>query len=150
VLSNPVAATLHDRHARLVSTLDEIDRLWSPERDEELATFPQPPAPTPMVLGVNSPQLAELAGARCDGLNVRASHEHLADLLAAAMRARASSGRSDRFDVSVWARWDEALFDPRHADRIRWEGLGVNRLILACFDRVDLSALRRATGVTGS
>jgi len=94
---------------------------------------------------VNSVGLAEIAGARTDGMNVRSDHPDLARLFAAAHGAREAAGRRSWWDASVWAVWDEALLDPAHPQRRHWEELGINRLILVWFDRFDVDALQRAT-----
>src|SRR5687767_8407706 len=61
-----LGATMVERHRRLEAVLDEIDRLWAPDRDESLATFPRPDPRPPIILGVNSERLAAIAGKRCD------------------------------------------------------------------------------------
>lgn len=81
----------------------------------------------PIVVGVNSVELATLAGRVADGVNVRMSHRRAADLVAA---ARSAAG--DRpFDVSGWAFLDDPDAHGHAAD------LGLDRLIL-----VDLGDLR--------
>jgi alkanesulfonate monooxygenase SsuD/methylene tetrahydromethanopterin reductase-like flavin-dependent oxidoreductase (luciferase family) len=138
--------TVARRHQRLERALDELDRWWATDRPAELApfavAFPRPP----IVLGVNSHALASIAGARCEGLNVRSSHPDLEALLAAARRARALRPDADGlppFDVSVWALWDDALADPHHPDRLRWQAMGVTRLILVWLQPHDAAAVAR-------
>lgn len=136
------------RHERLDRALDELDRWWAPDRPAELAPYPRPTPPPPVVLGVNSDGLARLAGRRCDGLNVRSNHPDLPALLDAAREARDERAGSDRsiarpFDVSVWAMWDAALADPGHPDRVRWAGLGVTRLVLVWLEPHDPRAVAR-------
>lgn len=138
--------TVARRHARLERALDELDRWWSPDRPAELDPFPLALPRPPVVLGVNSEHLASIAGARCDGLNVRASHPDLEALIAAARAARA--GRTDAhdqppFDISVWAHWDDALADPEHPDRVSWRAMGVNRLILVWLQPHNPAAVSR-------
>jgi alkanesulfonate monooxygenase SsuD/methylene tetrahydromethanopterin reductase-like flavin-dependent oxidoreductase (luciferase family) len=138
-------AKMAERHRRVEDTLDEIHRLWRPDRSPELATFALPAPPPPVVLGVNSVALAELAGRRCDGINVSGNHERIGELLSAAHAAREAAGRSALpWDCSVWTMWDDALFDPDHPDRRRWASLGVTRLILVFLTPHDHEALARA------
>lgn len=135
VLGIPLAPTVAQRHQNLITTLDELDRLWAPDRDDELATFPLPDPRPPVVIGVNGVALATIAGSRCDGLNVRASHPDLEPILIAAQEARAAAGRDPApWDASVWTMWDESLLDPAHLERVRWEQLGVSRLVLVVLD----------------
>jgi alkanesulfonate monooxygenase SsuD/methylene tetrahydromethanopterin reductase-like flavin-dependent oxidoreductase (luciferase family) len=138
--------TVARRHERLVRGLDEIDRWWATDRPAELAPFPLPVPRPPVILGVNSEPLATIAGARCDGLNVRFSHPDLEALIAAGLRAR--SLRPDAadlvpFDVSVWTHWDDALADPGHPDRVRWQAMGVTRLVLVWLQPHDPAAISR-------
>jgi alkanesulfonate monooxygenase SsuD/methylene tetrahydromethanopterin reductase-like flavin-dependent oxidoreductase (luciferase family) len=133
-----------DRHARLGAALDELDRWWAHDRPAELATFPLPNPRPPLLLGVNSVALAELAAHRTDGINVRATHNQLDVLLSAAQAARRVSVRREReMIVSVWIEWDDALADPDHPARRQWEQLGVNRLVMVCLDPHDPAAVAR-------
>jgi alkanesulfonate monooxygenase SsuD/methylene tetrahydromethanopterin reductase-like flavin-dependent oxidoreductase (luciferase family) len=136
--------TVAARHRRLATVLDEIDRWWSPDRPAELAPFPEVTSRPPVVLGVNSEPLATLAGARCDGVNVRSDHPQLVTLIDAARRARDRRLDADElpsFDISVWAHWDHALGAPDHPVRRRWEQLGVNRLVMVCVQPHDPAAV---------
>jgi hypothetical protein len=96
-----------------------------------------------VILGVNSTELATLAGARCDGINVRAEHPQLEAILAAADAARAGAHPRD-WEASVWAFWDASLLDPAHPRRVRWEALGVSRLVMVFLEPYDAAALRAA------
>jgi alkanesulfonate monooxygenase SsuD/methylene tetrahydromethanopterin reductase-like flavin-dependent oxidoreductase (luciferase family) len=84
-----VPARVADRHRRLDRVLDRLDELWSPARDPRWAGFPLPTPRPAVLLGVNSLQLAQLAGRRAEGVNVRADHPRLAELIGAATAARA-------------------------------------------------------------
>ncbi len=137
--------SMAERHRLVADTLDELERMWRPDRAPELATFALPSPPPNIILGVNSVALAELAGRRCDGINVRSTHPQLAELLAAAESARHVAGRADQpWDCSVWTTWDEALLDGDHPVRRGWTMLGVTRLILVCLAPHDPQALARA------
>ncbi len=73
-VGQPIEPTQSGRHARVEQTLDLLDAIWSPDREEQFATFPLPHRRPPVYLGVNSVVLAELAGRRADGVNVRWHH----------------------------------------------------------------------------
>ena len=140
--------TMVDRHERVVATLDELDRLWAPDRPDDLAGFALPNPVPPVILGVNSVALARLAGERCDGVNVRSNHDRLDELLRAAHHARSAAGRDDApWDCSVWAFWDEALLRPDHPDRVRWAALGVGRLVLVSLVPLERAVLGRAVPI---
>ncbi len=143
-----------DRHRVLLDTLDVIDELWSPTRRADLQTFISPSPRPPILLGVNSTVLARIAAQRTDGVNVRGSVDYAHDVIAAAVQERSAvrtttadgAGVVDPFMVTVWEHFDEALLRTDVLDeRIeRWQGWGVNRVILLMFRGVDLAAIERA------
>ena len=140
-----LGATLAERHRRLNVMLDEIDRLWGHDRSAEVATFARPDPRPPIVLGVNSPALAAVAGRRCDGINVRGDHAALEQILRAATQARIDAGRTGlEWQSSVWAMWDPRLLDPAHPDVQRWASLGATRLVMVFLEPHDRAALRSA------
>jgi alkanesulfonate monooxygenase SsuD/methylene tetrahydromethanopterin reductase-like flavin-dependent oxidoreductase (luciferase family) len=146
VLGLDIEPTVALRHQRLQRGLDEIDRLWATDRPAEFASFPRAEPRPPVILGVNSVALAAIAGARCDGMNARASHPDLAALIDAARRARqqrAVPAGAPPFDVSVWTMWDDALANPDHPDRVRWQQMGVDRLVLVWLQPYDPAAIDR-------
>lgn len=137
-------ATMRERHAVLSNALNVINEMWSPLRRSELATFPLPNPRPQVIVGVNSVELATIAGARTNGVNVRASHERAGEFLAAAREAHNSSGIDKPFTVSVWEHYDEALVrgdDPRLDT---WRSWGVDRAILLMLRSVDFAAIDRA------
>ncbi len=67
-----------------------------------------------------------LAGKRCDGVNIRASHERRSEILQA---ARDAAGEREII-VSVWDWFDESLLDENSSARKQLAREGVNRLIL--------------------
>jgi len=141
-----LAPSMHERHRRVEDTLDALDRLWDPHRDEELSAFPLPTPRPPIILGVNSVELAEMAGRRCDGMNVRSSHGRIDELIDAGVRASRAAGRDETsWDCSVWAKWDEQLLRADHPERVRWASLGVGRLVLVALLPLDNAVLARAT-----
>ena len=143
-----------DRHRVVLDTLDVIDELWSPTRRADLQTFISPSPRPPILLGVNSTELARIAAQRTDGVNVRGSADYAREVIAAAVQERSvvrtstadGAGVVDPFMVTVWEHFDEALLRTDVLDeRIeRWQGWGVNRVILLMFRGVDLAAIERA------
>lgn len=122
-------ATMSERHAKLEHTLDVLDEIWSPTRDEKFATFEMPCKLPPRIIGVNSTALAKVAGMRTDGINIRSSHPQRAEILRVAQDAVTAAGKSD-FIVSVWDWFDEALLDPTSAVCKELASEGVNKIIL--------------------
>ncbi len=121
--------TMSERHAKLEHTLDVLDEIWSPTRDEKFATFEMPCKLPPRIIGVNSVALAKVAGMRTDGVNIRSSHPQRAEILRVAQDAATAAGESD-FIVSVWDWFDEALLDPTSAVCKELASEGVNKIIL--------------------
>ena len=121
--------TMIERHAKLEHTLDVLDEIWSPTRDQKFATFEMPCKLPPRILGVNSTALAKIAGMRTDGINIRASHPQRAEILRVAQDAATAAGKSD-FIVSVWDWFDEALLDPTSAVCKELASEGVNKIVL--------------------
>ncbi len=132
-----LAPTMAARHERLLAQLDLLDEVWAVDRDDRWNGFARPAVRPPTLLGVNSVRLARLAGARTNGVNVRANHDRLGELLDAAQQARAAavedgSAAAGPWTTSVWARWDRSLLDPDDPQRRRFAALGVDRLVLVC------------------
>jgi alkanesulfonate monooxygenase SsuD/methylene tetrahydromethanopterin reductase-like flavin-dependent oxidoreductase (luciferase family) len=121
-----IPVTMEQRHKRLEHVLDVLDAMWSNNRDDKFATFPLPQDSIPRILGVNSVALATLAGKRCEGVNIRASHGRRGEILRAAQDA---AGKRE-FMVSVWDWFDESLLDENSDIRKQLASEGVNRLIL--------------------
>lgn len=101
----PLQPRLADRHAAVV---EQIAVLRTTE-------------PMPIIVGVNSVELATIAGMHADGVNVRLSSPAAADHIAAAVAA--TDGRP--FETSGWADVDD------HASRAKAEELELDRLILS-------------------
>jgi len=107
----PLRAALDDRHAAVV------------EQIEVLRTI----EPIPIIVGVNSVELAAIAGTHADGVNVR-----LSNLAAAQHVAVAREAAEDRpFEASGWADVDDQV------SRGRAEVLQLDRLILTRLGRLD-------------
>lgn len=84
----PLLPVLADRHAAVVHQI-EVLRHRAPD--------------VPIHIGVNSEQLARIAGTHADGVNIRLSSPHCGRYLAAAREAA-----GDRpFDCSGWASYDD-------------------------------------------
>ena len=134
-------ATISERHAVLTNALDVMNEMWAPDRRLELAKFPMPKPRPEVIIGVNSFALARIAGARTNGVNIRASHERAGEILAAAQDAHKISGSDKPFTVSVWEHYDEALVrgdDPRLA---LWRSWGVDRIISVSYTRLTLPTI---------
>lgn len=137
-IGQPIVASLTGRHARLVETLDVLEQMWDPQRPAALATFPRPePRPT-VLLGVNSRQLADLAGRRADGVNVDWHGPRRDELLDVAVAAR---GGRPGFLLTAWARWDPELLDPDGDARRAMATRGIERLILVAHAELTAAEL---------
>lgn len=101
----PLQSSLADRHAAVVEQIVVLRRM----------------EPMPIIVGVNSVQLAVIAGLHADGVNVRLSSPQAPDHVAAAVDA--AQGRP--FETSGWADVDD------HAARAKADELGLDRLILS-------------------
>ena len=137
-------AKMSERHAVLIKALDVMNEMWAPNRRVELEKFPLPNPRPEVIVGVNSVALARIAGARANGVNIRASHERAGEILAAAQDAHKSSGINKPFTVSVWEHYDEALVSGDDARLDVWRSWGVDRAILLMFKSVDFPAIDRA------
>ena len=111
-------------------TLDVLEEMWGANRDEKFATFPMPCVRPKVVVGVNSIALAKVAGRRADGVNVRASHPNIREIL------RAGRPADDRtFMMTVW---DFLGSEPSPSrPRAGFNDLGVNRIIKLVRGKVD-------------
>jgi alkanesulfonate monooxygenase SsuD/methylene tetrahydromethanopterin reductase-like flavin-dependent oxidoreductase (luciferase family) len=107
--------TLPERHAAVVHQI-EVLRRRAPD--------------VPVIVGVNSEQLARIAGTYADGVNIRLSSAHSARYLAAAREAAHESQRDTSFDCSGWAsNHDLASQEKAHE-------LGLDRLIISRLERL--------------
>jgi alkanesulfonate monooxygenase SsuD/methylene tetrahydromethanopterin reductase-like flavin-dependent oxidoreductase (luciferase family) len=130
-----------ERRADVVHCVAELRRLWRAPR--VLHPDPEPP----VVIAAFGAKMAELAGRVGDGINTRATHPQLAELVAIARAAHADAGRDpEQFLVTVFSNFDESWLPVDAAERDRFEHLGVDRLILALrgpFDRRRIAAAGR-------
>lgn len=131
LLGIPLPASMAARHERLVEVLDLCDELWDPNRDPKWAGFPLPAPRPPVLLGVNSAALAEVAGRRCEAINVRLGHPGLPEFFAAAVEARRNSARSSTpLTLTTWTSMTPASLDPAGDIQGEFAALGGHTLIL--------------------
>jgi alkanesulfonate monooxygenase SsuD/methylene tetrahydromethanopterin reductase-like flavin-dependent oxidoreductase (luciferase family) len=124
------------RRAQVEACVEEMRRLWV------TPGFLHPDPPPPIVIAAFGPKMAEIAGRIGDGINTRAGHPHLRELVGTARDACAGVGRdAKRFLVTVYAAFDERWFDADSPARAELAALGVDRLIL--FLGPPFDAIRR-------
>jgi alkanesulfonate monooxygenase SsuD/methylene tetrahydromethanopterin reductase-like flavin-dependent oxidoreductase (luciferase family) len=140
-VGHTVRPSVVERHARVVETLDLLDAMWSADRAEHFATFPLPAMRPKTIVGVNSIRLAEIAGRHADGVNVWWNHPARDDFLRAAISAR-PSGRPPLL-LTTYTVWDDALLDVDHPERRAMTEAGIDRLVLAEFERPDPDRIAR-------
>jgi alkanesulfonate monooxygenase SsuD/methylene tetrahydromethanopterin reductase-like flavin-dependent oxidoreductase (luciferase family) len=128
-VGQPVEPTRAGRHRLVEQTLDTIDRLWNADRSPTLATFPLPRPRPPVIVGVNGPQLAALAGRRADGVNVHWLHPRRDELLEVAASAAGTAGRTE-FALTTYLRWEPALLDAGHPTRVEMAARDIARVVL--------------------
>ncbi|MEO5722837.1 MAG: LLM class flavin-dependent oxidoreductase [Ilumatobacteraceae bacterium] len=95
---------LADRHAAVIEQMRVVREAFA----------------VPLILGVNSVELARTAGRLADGINVRMAHPRAAEFVSAACEEAA--GRP--FDISGWAFTTDETANDRAAE------LGLDRLIM--------------------
>ena len=123
-IGQPVYADVQ-RRAQVERCIDDVRRLW------RLPGFLRPDPEPPFIVGTLGPKMAELAGRVADGINTRASHPRLPELLDVAREAhRRVRPHDDRFLVTVFADFDEGWLAPESAARARLAALEVDRLVL--------------------
>ncbi|HEX6659625.1 MAG TPA: LLM class flavin-dependent oxidoreductase, partial [Ilumatobacter sp.] len=137
-----IVPTAAARHAALEQVLDTLERLWSPTRDPELATFPLPRRRPAIIVGVGGTELAAIAGRKASGVNVPWHHPRRDELLAAAEAA--AHGRRD-FLLTAWTIWDDGLLDPDHPERRAAAARGIERLVLLALTDVTPEVIARTT-----
>ena len=113
---SPFATEHHDRGIAILPEL--ADRHQAVVRQIEVLRTIEP---MPIIVGVNSVELAVIAGRHADGVNVRLSSPRAKDYLAAAVEA--AQGKT--FETSGWA----ATHD--QPSRAKAAELGLDRLILS-------------------
>ena len=137
-----VEPTLTGRHRLVEEALDIIDLLWAADRPPETATFPLPHPRPPVIIGVNGDRLAAIGGRRADGVNVDWSHPRRDELFDIASTAARAAGRPV-VTRTTWLRWDPALLDPAHPERVAMVDRNVARAVLVVPAGVTASELGR-------
>ena len=138
-------ATVAERHTALEHTLDVLDEMWAPQRNEKYATFPLPEPRPPIVLGVNGEKLARIAGRRTQGVNIRGSSDKARDVIKGFIDERRRSASTGDFHTTVWDFFDESLLLPGNPKVSEWESWGVNRVILIMYEAIDVSRIAGAS-----
>jgi alkanesulfonate monooxygenase SsuD/methylene tetrahydromethanopterin reductase-like flavin-dependent oxidoreductase (luciferase family) len=115
-----------ERRDRVTECVAELRRLW------RTPAFLHPEPEPPVVIAAFGEKMAELAGRVGDGINTRATHPRLAELLAIARTANGDAGGDpDRFLVTVFGDLDEGWLPAESPTRSALAELGVDRLVLA-------------------
>ena len=115
-----------ERRARVTACVGELRRLW------RTPGFLQPEPAPPVVIAAFGPKMAELAGRVGDGINTRALHPRLPELVTIARTAHGDAGGDpDRFLVTVFNDFDEGWLPIESPLRPPLVDLGVDRLVLA-------------------
>lgn len=140
-VGHTVRPTIEERHARVVATLDLLEAMWSDDRQEHFETFLLPERRPRTIVGVNSVRLAEIAGRHADGINVWWEHTRRDELLEVAAAARPAE-RAPLL-TTAYAIWDDALVDADHPERRAMAEAGIDRLVLAEFERPDPERIAR-------
>jgi len=109
--------------------------------------FLRPDPEPPLVIAALGPKMAEVAGRVGDGINARAIHPRLRELLTIALDAHRRAGRDDEpFLLTVLSELDERWLSAASPARAELDALGVHRLILsigAPFDRARIETAAR-------
>jgi len=111
-----------ERREQVEGCVAELRRIW------HAPGFLHPDPDPPVVIAASGPKMAEIAGRVGDGINARATHPRLPDLVTTARRASREPGR---FLVTVFADFDEGWLSPDDPGRRQLDELGADRLILA-------------------
>ena len=138
VTSTPIASSMAARHARVEEVLDLADRMWTPDRDTDFATFPNVEHRPRVIVGVNSLALARIAGSRADGVNVRWSSDGARSQLT---EARGAAGQRP-FELTAYVMHEDGILDPGHPRRRELEAAGVTRVIITHIGVPDPDTLR--------
>jgi alkanesulfonate monooxygenase SsuD/methylene tetrahydromethanopterin reductase-like flavin-dependent oxidoreductase (luciferase family) len=128
------------RRAKVETSIEEVRRLWrSPG-------FLEPDPHPPFVVAAFGAKMAEVAGRVGDGLNTRATHPRLRELVDVARDACARSGRDpDAFLVTVFTAFDESWLDRESPAREGLVAIGADRLILSMAPPYDRRRITEAS-----
>jgi alkanesulfonate monooxygenase SsuD/methylene tetrahydromethanopterin reductase-like flavin-dependent oxidoreductase (luciferase family) len=130
------------RRSHVETCIQEVRRLWhSPG-------FLEPDPEPPFVIAASGPKMAELAGRLGDGLNTRATHPRLRELVELSRDAHARSGRdAERFLVTVYSAFDEQWLVAESPARAGLAAIRADRLILSVMPPYDRSRIAQAAHV---
>ena len=127
------------RRAHVESCVSEMRRLW------HTPGFLEPDPDPPIVIGAFGPKMAELAGRVGDGLNTRATHPRLRELVGLARDAHVRAGRDPGgFLVTVLAEFDEGWLASGSSAVSELAAVGTDRLILNVSPPYDLRRIAEA------
>jgi alkanesulfonate monooxygenase SsuD/methylene tetrahydromethanopterin reductase-like flavin-dependent oxidoreductase (luciferase family) len=112
-----------ERHEHLLQVLATCRSQWSGEKQN----MPKPITPPPVILGVNSVELAEIAVAIANGMNIRSNHPKLEEIVSG---VRSKTEDRPDWSTSVWAMWDTNLLNDGDSRVNRWAELGIDRVVL--------------------
>jgi len=138
-LNMEVLTPMSARHERLLENIAVMKSIWAHDRDESFVGFPRPMQEPPIIVGVNSVRLAQLAGQHFNGVNTRFNHPQRAEFIAAAKNVHGS----DNFDVSVWSPFVPEYADPAHPFHQELIADGVTRLIMFDHGAPHLETIER-------
>jgi len=130
-LGTTLEPSIDARHQTLLDSLRTVRRIWNGDHDANVR-FPKPRHDIPVVVGLNSVTLAKKAAAEGCGINVRADHPRLDEILSVSNRSL------DDFAATVWLAFDPALRDPNHPRLRELDSRGVSRVMLLTTTRNDL------------
>jgi alkanesulfonate monooxygenase SsuD/methylene tetrahydromethanopterin reductase-like flavin-dependent oxidoreductase (luciferase family) len=127
------------RRAQVESCVEEVRRLWhSPG-------FLEPDPEPPIVIGAWGPRMAELAGRVGDGLNTRAAHPRLRELVELARDAHVRAGRDPgQFVVTAYDAFDEGWLAAESSAAAELAAIRADRLILRMSPPYDLRRIADA------
>jgi len=129
------------RRAQIETCVEQVRHLWGSPG------FLEPDPAPPFVIGAFGPKMAELAGRVGDGINTRAAHPRLDEIVAVARAAHERAGRDPaHFLVTVFTALDEAWLTTDSERRRHLDAVGVDRLILyvsPADDRARIAAAGR-------
>jgi alkanesulfonate monooxygenase SsuD/methylene tetrahydromethanopterin reductase-like flavin-dependent oxidoreductase (luciferase family) len=117
-----------ERRVQVEHCVAELHRVW------HAPGFLHPDPEPPVVIAAFGSRMAEIAGRVGDGINARATHPRLRELVTTARRA---NGDPDGFLVTVFADFDERWLSPDDPGRRELDSLGAHRLILAMMAPLD-------------
>jgi len=116
-------ASMAARHEHLCEVLATCRSHWSGEKQN----MPKPITSPPVILGVISVELADMAIEIADGVNIRSNHPKLEEIVRG---VRSKTANRQDWSTSVWAMWDTDLLGGSDPRVTRWAELGIDRVVL--------------------